>query len=134
MGEALFKSLIESLQKNTCKIAHRVGYARIELSSAKPINGVCQQSRDLVGIAKRMIRRVGRQHRGRLAAMNPARVSSPLTVVCSRRIVKDTEAVCGLRVCAATPTIFLAKVTLDSHSNHYLGRGGTPFGVPDFLL
>jgi hypothetical protein len=38
MGQAFLKSLIESLQKNTCQVAHRIGYTRIELASAKPID------------------------------------------------------------------------------------------------
>jgi len=60
MGEALFKSLIKSFQKNTCQVTHRIGYARIELPSAKSIDGVRQQNRDLVCVTERMIRCVGR--------------------------------------------------------------------------
>jgi hypothetical protein len=58
MGKALFKPLIESLEKNTCQITHRIGYARVELSSTKSIDGVGQQSRDLACITERMIQRV----------------------------------------------------------------------------
>lgn len=39
-------------------------------------------------------------------------------------IMEDAETVCGLRVRAATGAIVLPKVTLVSHSPHYLGRGG----------
>jgi hypothetical protein len=40
--------------------------------------------------------------------------------------VEEAETVCGPRVCAAAVAILLPKLTLVSHSLHYLGRGGTP--------
>jgi len=90
MGETLFKSLIESLQKNTCQVTHRIGYARVELSSTKSIDGVGQQSRDLACVTERMIRCVGWQHHGGSAAMDPASFASPPPIGHSSRIVKDT--------------------------------------------
>jgi hypothetical protein len=63
--------------------------------------------------------------------MDPARLSSPTTVVCSRRIVEDAEILPSLRVSAAAFAVPLQEFALLCHCSSvpYLGRGDTPRGI-----
>jgi hypothetical protein len=83
------------------------GYARVELPSAKPIDGVRQQNPNLVCITERMVRRVERQHRGRPASGDASGASGSLPIRCLGWIVKDAKTLQRMSVGAtARPILF----------------------------
>ena len=52
---------------------------------------------------------------GRLTAADSARLFDTASVDRAGWIVEDAKSICGLRVCAATAPVLLAKRTLISH-------------------
>ena len=85
-------SLFQRAYEDACQIAHSVGHSRVELTSAKLIDRIGQQARNVLCGSKRVVRCVGRQDRRAATTIDSAGSSRTATIL-DLRWIKTTS--CG---------------------------------------